>query len=120
MQLKEYDTGCLVGTPAKFRHKLASTISPTFRDQLWTNDGQYLAAEPGTEYPPDLDEYPEYGIGWMNEECIRIDMQHRLIPKPPLRPALKRSSTSSNSSGGLPVIRPDGRMVYSSSTIRDV
>ncbi|KAF8191242.1 hypothetical protein BJ912DRAFT_964649 [Pholiota molesta] len=47
-------------------------------DQLWTNDGAYK-------------EYPEPGEGWMNEECVRIDLSHRLIPKPPLRSALKQT-----------------------------
>ena len=89
-------------------------------DQLWTNDGQYVPAEPGQDYPPDLAHYPEYGEGWMNEECIRIDMQHRLIPKPPLRPALKRSSTSSSSNTALTVVsRLDSRPIYSSSTIHE-
>ncbi|RPD55581.1 hypothetical protein L227DRAFT_566541 [Lentinus tigrinus ALCF2SS1-6] len=60
-------------------------------DQLWTNDGQYKMPEPGTEYPPDLAHYPEPNAGWMNEEGVRIDMQHRLIPKQPLRSALKRA-----------------------------
>lgn len=60
-------------------------------DQLWTNDGAYKAASAGQEYPPDLDEYPENNEGWMNEEGIRIDLGHRLIPKPPLRSALKQS-----------------------------
>ncbi|KAF8970330.1 hypothetical protein BDZ97DRAFT_1652631 [Flammula alnicola] len=60
-------------------------------DQLWTNDGAYKAAPPGQEYPPDLDDYPEHGEGWMNEECVRIDLSHRLIPKPPLRSALKQT-----------------------------
>ncbi|KJA16724.1 hypothetical protein HYPSUDRAFT_47096 [Hypholoma sublateritium FD-334 SS-4] len=60
-------------------------------DQLWTNDGAYKAAPSGQEYPPDLEEYPECGEGWMNEECIRIDLTHRLIPKPPLRSALKQA-----------------------------
>ncbi|GLB39374.1 hypothetical protein LshimejAT787_0605360 [Lyophyllum shimeji] len=60
-------------------------------DQLWTNDGAYKPAPPGQEYPPDLDDYPEHGEGWMNEECIRIDMSHRLIPKPPLKSALKQT-----------------------------
>ena len=32
----------------------------------------------------------------MNEEGVRIDMQHRLIPKAPLRSALKRPRRSSN------------------------
>ncbi|KAH9477355.1 hypothetical protein JR316_0009561 [Psilocybe cubensis] len=59
-------------------------------DQLWTNDGAYKAAAPGQEYPPDLDDYPEHGEGWMNEEGTRIDLGHRLIPKPPLRSALKQ------------------------------
>ncbi|KIK52952.1 hypothetical protein GYMLUDRAFT_250782 [Collybiopsis luxurians FD-317 M1] len=58
-------------------------------DQLWTNGGSFKAPPPGQEYPPDLDGYPEYGDGWMNEEGVRIDMAHRLIPKPPLRSALK-------------------------------
>ena len=61
------------------------------RDQLWTNDGLYRPAPAGQEYPQDLDDYPEYGEGWMNEKCVRIDMGHRLIPKTPLRPALKQT-----------------------------
>ena len=32
---------------------------------------------PGQEYPQDLANYPDYGEGWMNEEGMRIDMQHR-------------------------------------------
>ncbi|TFK39323.1 hypothetical protein BDQ12DRAFT_77161 [Crucibulum laeve] len=59
-------------------------------DQLWTNGGSYKPAAPGEEYPADLDEYPEYGHGWMNEEGVRIDMGHRLFPKAPLRSALKQ------------------------------
>ncbi|KAF5318830.1 hypothetical protein D9619_010981 [Psilocybe cf. subviscida] len=58
-------------------------------DQLWTNDGAYKAAPAGQEYPPDLDDYPEYEEGWQNEEGTRIDLNHRLVPKPPLRSALK-------------------------------
>ncbi|KDR76541.1 hypothetical protein GALMADRAFT_210502 [Galerina marginata CBS 339.88] len=65
--------------------------APLLRDQLWTNDGAYKSPPAGQEYPPDLDEYPENGDGWMNEECIRIDLNHRLIPKPPLRSALKQT-----------------------------
>ena len=34
--------------------------------------------------------YPEPNTGWMNEEGVRIDIVHCLIPKPPLRSALKR------------------------------
>lgn len=37
-----------------------------------------------------LQGYPEPNTGWMNEEGVRIDMEHCLIPKPPLRSALKR------------------------------
>ncbi|KAH9830079.1 uncharacterized protein C8Q71DRAFT_717309 [Rhodofomes roseus] len=59
-------------------------------DQLWTNDGRFKPSEPGQEYPPDLVGYPEPNTGWMNEEGVRIDMEHCLIPKPPLRSALKR------------------------------
>ncbi|KAI0731788.1 hypothetical protein C8Q72DRAFT_775663 [Fomitopsis betulina] len=59
-------------------------------DQLWTNDGRFKPAEPGREYPPDLVGYPEPSAGWMNEEGVRIDREHCLIPKPPLRSALKR------------------------------
>ena len=77
-------------------------------DQLWTNDGRFKPPEPGREYPPDLvvriapdscfqhltdvlsQGYPEPNAGWMNEEGVRIDMEHCLIPKPPLRSALKR------------------------------
>ncbi|KAJ7593357.1 hypothetical protein C8J56DRAFT_720544, partial [Mycena floridula] len=61
-------------------------------DQLWTNGGTYMPAPAGKEFPPDLDSYPEYGQGWMNEGGVRIDMMHRLIPKAPLRSALKQSS----------------------------
>ncbi|KAF7348732.1 hypothetical protein MVEN_01392200 [Mycena venus] len=60
-------------------------------DQLWTNDGAYKPALPGQEFPPDLRDYPAYGSGWMNEEGVRIDMGHRLIPKAPLRSALKQT-----------------------------
>ncbi|TDL22057.1 hypothetical protein BD410DRAFT_771069 [Rickenella mellea] len=60
-------------------------------DQLWTNDGHFAPAEPGIEYPPDLDEYPDFGVGWMKEDGTRIDMEHRLIPKVPLRSALKKT-----------------------------
>ncbi|KAF8268562.1 hypothetical protein EI94DRAFT_1577361 [Lactarius quietus] len=65
-------------------------------DQLWTNKGDYKPAPPGQEYPPDLGCYPDYGEGWMNEEGVRIDMQHRLIPKAPLRSALKRPRQGSS------------------------
>ncbi|KAJ7190285.1 hypothetical protein GGX14DRAFT_382330 [Mycena pura] len=60
-------------------------------DQLWTNEGAYKAAPPGQEFPPELRDYPECGTGWMNEEGVHIDMGHRLIPKAPLRSALKQS-----------------------------
>lgn len=59
-------------------------------DQLWTNSGSYKPPLPGEEYPRDLHFYPEVGQGWMNEEGIKIDMQHRLIPKVPQKSALKR------------------------------
>ncbi|KAK7443245.1 hypothetical protein VKT23_015842 [Stygiomarasmius scandens] len=65
-------------------------------DQLWTNAGSYKAAPLGEQYPVDLDDYPEFNEGWMNEEGVRIDMNHRLIPKPPLRSALKRTSQGFN------------------------
>ncbi|KAF9460287.1 hypothetical protein BDZ94DRAFT_1266489 [Collybia nuda] len=60
-------------------------------DQLWTNEGSYKPLPQDQQYPPDLDGYPEFGEGWMNEEGVRIDMQHRLIPKQPLRSALKQT-----------------------------
>ncbi|KAJ7166548.1 hypothetical protein C8R43DRAFT_986310 [Mycena crocata] len=60
-------------------------------DQLWTNDGAYKPPPAGQEFPPDLRDYPVYGSGWMNEEGVRIDMGHRLIPKAPLRSALKQT-----------------------------
>ncbi|KAL0957915.1 hypothetical protein HGRIS_000096 [Hohenbuehelia grisea] len=59
-------------------------------DQLWTNEGAYKPPADGGEYPVDLDGYPEYGQGWMNEEGMRIDMEHRLVPKVPLKSALKQ------------------------------
>ncbi|KAJ3813402.1 hypothetical protein F5876DRAFT_73925 [Lentinula aff. lateritia] len=58
-------------------------------DQLWTNGGAFRSPPGGEEYPLDLDGYPDFGEGWMNEEGTRIDMAHRLIPKAPLRSALK-------------------------------
>ncbi|KIM85602.1 hypothetical protein PILCRDRAFT_776575 [Piloderma croceum F 1598] len=73
-------------------------------DQLWTNDGAYKPPAQGQEYPPDLDCYPEYNLGWQNEEGVRIDMQHRLIPKQPLRSALKQSRNRERTDGC--VIRP--------------
>ncbi|KAI0945765.1 hypothetical protein AcW1_001909 [Taiwanofungus camphoratus] len=63
-------------------------------DQLWTNDGRFKSPELGQEYPPDLACYPEPNTGWMNEEGVRIDMEHRLMPKAPLRSALKRPKLS--------------------------
>ncbi|SJL01835.1 uncharacterized protein ARMOST_05159 [Armillaria ostoyae] len=63
-------------------------------DQLWTNTGTYKTPEPGDEFPLDLDGYPEPGQGWMNEDGVRIDMMHRLVPKAPLRSALKPNPRS--------------------------
>ncbi|KAK0230936.1 hypothetical protein IW262DRAFT_445109 [Armillaria fumosa] len=63
-------------------------------DQLWTNTGTYKTPEPGDEFPLDLDGYPEPGQGWMNEDGVRIDMMHHLVPKPPLRSALKPNPRS--------------------------
>ena len=39
----------------------------------------------------------------MNEEGVRIDMQHRLIPKPPLRSVLKRTRQASNAGANPPL-----------------
>ncbi|KAL5521721.1 hypothetical protein ACEPAF_2469 [Sanghuangporus sanghuang] len=86
-------------------------------DQLWTNDGIFVSPDPGNEYPLDLAEYPEPGTGWQNEEGIRIDMHHRLIPKAPLRPALKRGS-SSTASQTLPG-RPENRTTLNVNSIRE-
>ncbi|TFK49249.1 hypothetical protein OE88DRAFT_1632987 [Heliocybe sulcata] len=61
-------------------------------DQLWTNDGKFRSPPVEEQYPADLDGYPEAGQGWMNEQGIRIDMQHRLVPKVPARSALKRAT----------------------------
>jgi len=49
-----------------------------------------------------LASYPDYGEGWMNEGGLRIDMQHRHIPKPPLRSALKRPRQMSNAAANPP------------------
>ncbi len=107
--------GCVLIFPASCSCYLRLLCS----DQLWTNDGQFSLAE--QEYPPDLDEYPDFGVGWMNEEGIRIDIHHRLIPKGPLRPALKRTSTSSSSGGSnSSSLRPESRAIYVSSTIRAI
>ena len=52
-------------------------------DQLWTNSGMFYPALAGEQYPPEFDNYPEYGDGWMNEKNVRIDMKHWLISKAP-------------------------------------
>ena len=70
----------------------------------------------GCEYPIDLEDYPDVGTGWQNEEGVRIDMQHRLIPKVPLRPALKRSSSSQQQ---ITSTRPDGRVFFHNNLIRE-
>lgn len=75
-----------------FSNLVTLTYYCLYSDQLWTNDGAYKSAPVGEEYPVDLDDYPEQVDGWMNEECVRIDLNHRLIPKPPLRSALKQSN----------------------------
>jgi len=62
-------------------------------DQLWNNDGAYRAAPEHDYYPPDLRNYPEPGMGWMNEEGVQIDTQRRLVRKKPLRSALKKNSS---------------------------
>lgn len=100
---------------------LLFTLNANFfaRDQLWTNDGGYVRCDADEEYPPDLKEYPEPGVGWMNEEGIRIDIQHRLIPKIPLRPALKRTSISGSSSGTVALVRPETQAYYSPPNIRE-
>ncbi|KAK0468202.1 uncharacterized protein EV420DRAFT_451725 [Desarmillaria tabescens] len=70
-------------------------------DQLWTNTGTYKTPEPGDEFPLDLDGYPEPGQGWMNEDGVRIDMMHRLVPKAPLRSALKPNPRSQLSQSAM-------------------
>ena len=63
-------------------------------DRLWSNNGMYKTARPGCEYPPQLAHYPDYGEGWMNEEGICIDMNHRRVVKfckPPPKSALKKT-----------------------------
>lgn len=63
-------------------------------DRLWSNNGMYKAARPGCEYPPHLAHYPDYGEGWMNEEGVCIDMNHRRVVKfckPPPKSALKKT-----------------------------
>jgi hypothetical protein len=61
-------------------------------DELWDNDGSYALAPEHRQYPSDLRNYPEPGVGWMNEEGVQIDMKRRLVRKKPLRSALKKSS----------------------------
>ncbi|GJJ10697.1 hypothetical protein Clacol_004924 [Clathrus columnatus] len=58
-------------------------------DELWDNEGSYVPAPEGDQYPADLQNYPEPGRGWMNEEGVVIDMKRRLIRKK-LRPVLKK------------------------------
>jgi hypothetical protein len=65
-----------------------------YSDQLWTNGGAYRSAPAGAEFPPDLRHYPAPGMGWMNEDGVRIDMNHRLL-KGPLRSALKKTPAAS-------------------------
>ena len=63
-------------------------------DRLWSNNGMYKAARPGCEYPPHLAHYPDYGMGWMNEEGACIDMNHRRVTrfcKPPPKGVLKKT-----------------------------
>ena len=65
-------------------------------DRLWSNNGVYKAARPGCEYPPHLVHYPDYGEGWMNEEGVCIDMNHRRVAKfckPPPKSALKKKGS---------------------------
>ncbi|KAF6743659.1 hypothetical protein DFP72DRAFT_813908 [Ephemerocybe angulata] len=69
-------------------------------DQLWTNDGMFRPAPADQQYPPDLDDYPDHGEGWQNEDGVRIDMEHRRIPKVPRRSALKVPGGVSSSAGG--------------------
>jgi hypothetical protein len=81
----------------RFSLNFLSQAEPrSFSDQLWTNDGLYKPAEPGTEFPDDLTNYPDPDMGWMNEIGVHIDMHHCLVPKFPARSAMKQ-----------PVIRPD-------------
>jgi len=61
-------------------------------DQLWNNNGAFRPASESNVYPPDLRNYPEPGMGWMNEEGTQIDMKRRLVRKKPLRSALKKTS----------------------------
>ncbi|KAJ8508031.1 hypothetical protein ONZ45_g9656 [Pleurotus djamor] len=95
---------CIARCRVRWSEKLVcpSPIAPDQRkkgwfnrrgDQLWTNEGAYKPPPSGQEFPVELDTYPEYGQGWMNEEGTRIDMEHRLVPKAPLRSALKRPTT---------------------------
>lgn len=75
-------------------------------DQLWRNDGSYKPPLPGDAYPADLDDYPEADEGWQNEEGIRIDLNHRLIPKVPIRGVLKRTNYRP-AEGVIEGFRPD-------------
>jgi hypothetical protein len=77
-------------TPTDFLIQCPNIKGNLHSDQLWTNDGVYKPPKRGREFPIDLQDYPDYGEGWMNEHGVRIDMEHRLIPKVPLRSALKR------------------------------
>lgn len=64
-------------------------------DRLWSNNGMYKASRPGCEYPPQLAHYPDYGEGWMNEEGVCIDMNHRRVTKfckPLPKSALKKTA----------------------------
>jgi hypothetical protein len=70
-----------------------SLLTRYFSDQLWTNDGLFRPVTPDQQYPPDLDDYPEHGEGWQNEDGVRIDMEHRRVPKVPRRSALKQGNS---------------------------
>ena len=91
------------GYVSSLYNTFALRLTTVRSDQLWTNKGDYKPSPPGQEYPPDLSGYPDYGEGWMNEEGVRIDMQHRLIPKPPLRSVLKRTRQASNAGANPPL-----------------
>ncbi|KAI0052047.1 hypothetical protein FA95DRAFT_1484348 [Auriscalpium vulgare] len=93
-----FDENLICPSPIPFHERRKGWFNAR-GDQLWTNLGAYKPAPAGQEYPTDLRHYPDYGSGWMNEECVRIDMQHRLVPKVPLRSALKKSRSPSDGNG---------------------
>lgn len=77
----------------EFPPDLAVSVPALFPSPLFASECGVCAIDADADPPPPPpfhQFYPEPNAGWMNEEGTRIDMAHRLVPKLPLRSALKR------------------------------